>query len=139
MGDAVPQSRTDQIPLVGAGRLDATRIKLRAHGLDGATCDRLVARYGSLATEVAELTVDGGAGPLAAEAAYAVTHEGALGLEDVLARRTRLAVEAADGGAAVAPEVAEIMRRALGWTAERTTAEVASYRHWLGRERAPLQ
>ena len=41
------------------------------------------------------------------EAAYAVTHEGARHLEDVLTRRTRIYVETADRGTAAAPRVAE--------------------------------
>jgi glycerol-3-phosphate dehydrogenase len=37
---------------------------------------------------------------------YAVTREGALHAEDVLARRVRLLIESGGGGAAAAPEVA---------------------------------
>lgn len=136
IGAAVPKSRTAAIPLLGAKGLDEARRKLDERGLDSATSERLIGRYGSLATSVAELMPDDGESSLAAEAAYAVTHEGALRIEDVLARRTRIAIEAPDGGASAATQVAEIMRGALGWTAERTADEVAAYAGWLRSERA---
>ena len=46
---------------------------------------------------------------LEAEVAWAVRHELALSLDDVLARRTRLAQELPDRGAAIAPRVAQII------------------------------
>lgn len=136
MGVSVPKCRTAAIPLLGAEGLDETRRTLDGRGLDPATCERLIGRYGSLATAVADLLPGDGQSSLRAETAYAVTHEGALRIEDVLARRTRIAIEAPDGGASVATEVAEIMRGALGWTAERTADEVAAYAGWLRSERA---
>jgi glycerol-3-phosphate dehydrogenase len=45
----------------------------------------------------------------------------------VLARRTRLAQELPDRGAAIAPRVAAILGTALGWDADRQAAEVAAY------------
>ena len=51
---------------------------------------------------------------LRAEVAYAVTHEDALHVEDVLMRRTRLFIESADAGAGAAGEVSTIMGRLLG-------------------------
>ena len=52
---------------------------------------------------------------LEAEVAWAARHELALSLDDVLARRTRLAQELPDRGAAIAPRVAEILGAELGW------------------------
>jgi glycerol-3-phosphate dehydrogenase len=108
--------------------------------------DRLLHRYGALAADVAAIAAaDGGAyltdggGYLRAEAVYAVTHEGALTIEDVLARRTRIALEADDGGAAAAAEVAEILRPLLDWPAERAASEVAAYRRGLEAERSALR
>ena len=46
---------------------------------------------------------------LEAEVAWAARHELALGLDDVLSRRTRLAVETPDRGASIAPRVAAIL------------------------------
>ena len=64
---------------------------------------------------------------LRAEVAYAVTHEGALHVEDVLARRIRLLIESPDAGAAAAPEVAAIMGGLLGWGRRRRALEIRRY------------
>lgn len=47
---------------------------------------------------------------LRAEIVYAVTHEGALHLDDIMARRTRMVYEYADEASAALDEVAEISR-----------------------------
>jgi glycerol-3-phosphate dehydrogenase len=64
---------------------------------------------------------------LRAEVAYAVTHENALHVEDVLMRRTRLFIESADAGAVAAAEVSAIMGRLLGWSRRRRAAETRRY------------
>jgi glycerol-3-phosphate dehydrogenase len=93
-------------------------------------------RYGSVAGEVLELIrADKSLGqPLAqgypylrAEVAYAVTHEGALHVADVLARRVRLLIESPDAGASAAPEVAAIMAPLLGWHRRRRAEEIRRY------------
>src|SRR5204862_5981060 len=65
-----------------------------------------------------------GSGPVRAEVVHACTHDGALHLEDVLARRTRLALTAPDRGLAAAAPAAALMADVLGWDAERTRREV---------------
>jgi glycerol-3-phosphate dehydrogenase len=62
-----------------------------------------------------------------AEVAWAARHELALSVDDMLARRTRLAQERPDRGAAIAPRVAKLLGAELGWTAARQEREVASY------------
>ena len=57
----------------------------------------------------------------------AVTHEGALRIADVLARRVRLLIESPDAGASAAPEVAAIMAPLLGWHRRRRTEEIRRY------------
>ena len=42
---------------------------------------------------------------------YAASHEGALHLDDVLARRTRISIEAWDRGVSAAPVAARLMAR----------------------------
>jgi glycerol-3-phosphate dehydrogenase len=64
---------------------------------------------------------------LRAEIAYAVTHEGALHLEDVLLHRTRLNYEVADRGLAACPEIADIMAPLLGWDDATKAQEIATY------------
>ena len=64
---------------------------------------------------------------LEAEVAWAVRHELALSLDDVLARRTRLAQELPDRGAAIAPRVAAIMGADLDWGEARQRLEVDAF------------
>jgi len=94
--DAGP-CRTRAVPLVGAPALPDSR------GTAGLP-ETLVRRYGGLAAQVFEVaTVPEPTAPLApgldvtrAEIAYAVTHEGALDVDDVLDRRTRIGLVRAD-------------------------------------------
>jgi glycerol-3-phosphate dehydrogenase len=137
---AAAPSRTSTTPLLGSSGLDDARRALTHLELPAAARERLLQRYGSLAPKIAEVGgadfVPHGCGYLRAEIVYAATDEGALTVEDVLARRTRIALEADDGGAAAAPHVAEILRRPLAWSAERGSSEVAAYRRWLETERS---
>jgi glycerol-3-phosphate dehydrogenase len=73
---------------------------------------------------------------LRAEAVYAASHEGALHLEDVLTRRTRISIEQTDRGVAAAEEVAGLVGPVLGWDAAQTAREVALYRARVDAERA---
>ena len=73
---------------------------------------------------------------IGAEIVYAATHEGALHLEDVLARRTRISIEAWDRGVEAAPVAAALMAKELGWDAARTERETA---HYLKRVAAELE
>src|SRR5580692_3818189 len=125
----VPPSVTGLLPLLGADGLPAVRASAGRLAADYdvplTVAAHLIARYGSLASEVLDLIradktlgrplVDGHP-YVRAEVAYAVTHEGALHVEDVLARRVRLLIESSDAGAPAAAEVAAIMGRLLGWS-----------------------
>jgi glycerol-3-phosphate dehydrogenase len=146
-GRSVPASVTDQLPLLGAEGLAAVQ---RAAGrlaedyrVPRHVVDHLLGRYGTLAAEVLDLIrADPGlAQPLAdghpylrAEVSYAVTHENALHVEDVLTRRTRLFIESADSGTAVAAEVSAIMGRLLGWSRRRRAAETRRYLELVAAE-----
>jgi glycerol-3-phosphate dehydrogenase len=61
------------------------------------------------------------------EAVYAVRHEMALRLEDVLARRTRVMEEDPNHGLRVAKDVARLIGEHLGWDSTRIAEEVESY------------
>jgi len=137
---AVPASVTDQVPLLGADGLAAVRAGAgrlaEDYRVPRAAVEHLLDRYGALAAEVLDLIrADPGlAQPLAdghpylrAEVVYAVTHEDALHVEDVLMRRMRLFIESADSGAGVAAEVAAIMGRLLGWSRRKRAAETRRY------------
>jgi glycerol-3-phosphate dehydrogenase len=136
----VPASVTDRVPLLGADGLAAVQAAAgrlaEDYGVTRAAVEHLLGRYGTLAEEVLDLTrADAGlARPLAeghpylrAEVAYAVTHENALHVEDVLMRRTRLFIESADSGAGAAAEVSSIMGHLLGWNRRRRAAETRRY------------
>ena len=108
--------------------------------------EHLLRRYGALTEDVLSLVredsdlgrpLPGDAGHyIGAEIVYAVTCEGALHLEDVLGRRTRIAIECLDGGKEAAPVVAELMGRVLGWSADRQALEVEYYARRVNAERA---
>jgi glycerol-3-phosphate dehydrogenase len=146
-GERMPQSCTETIPLVGAhGYHDlwAARARLAAEsGLSVATVEHLLGRYGSAITEItaiiaAEPTlaqpISGQQRYLRAEVSYAVSHEGALHLDDIMTRRTRLSIETPDRGVDVAQEVAELMAPQLNWDDMHTRREVALYRARVAAE-----
>ena len=106
---------------------------------------RMVGRYGDLVEEVLAPTltdaslaqpVPGAPQHLMAEVRYAATHEGALHLDDLLARRTRISVDTVHRGVESAPAVAALVAPLLGWSAEREQQEVAAYLQRVERERA---
>ena len=143
-GRWVPASVTDQLPLLGADGLAAAAAEAERlaedYGVPRAAVERLLDRYGTLTDEVLELTRDdpalawplaGGHPYLGAEVAYAVTHEGALHVEDVLARRVRLFIETGACGAEAIGPVTDIMGGLLGWDSERRAAEAERYRELL--------
>jgi glycerol-3-phosphate dehydrogenase len=138
--EPVPPSRTQFVPLAGAGgfrELWAEREAIAAKtGLEVATVAHLLRRHGSLAYEVLDLLdqepaladrVHPEAPYLAAEIVHAVTHEDARHLDDILVRRTRLALETRDGGRSVAERVAAGVAPVLGWDLDRQQGEVAAF------------
>jgi len=145
---AVPASVTARLPILGAVGSEVLwneRHRLAAEsGLHVARVEHLLQRYGACATDLLSLIArDAGLGEpvpgapdyLRAEAVYAVTHEGALHLEDVLSRRTRITIEEQDGGVAAASHVAELMAPVLGWDAAQVPAEVDAYVRQVRAER----
>lgn len=145
----VSPSCTESIALVGADGYPAYRNRRRAlaveAGVPEAAIERLLGRYGACVDGVLALIADdaslaepvnGAPGYLGAEVVYACTHEGALHLEDVLDRRTRIAFETHDRGAAAAAAVAALMAGPLGWDDEQAEREVAHFRRRVAAELA---
>ncbi len=64
---------------------------------------------------------------LKVEAWYAAAAEGALHLEDILARRMRISIEYPHRGVDCAREVAEVVAPVLGWNADDVDREVMMY------------
>jgi glycerol-3-phosphate dehydrogenase len=152
LGQAVPKSLTKHLPLhgaVGFRELWTDRVRLATQsGLPVATVERLLGRYGSAITDLLAMIdrdpplanpVTGADGYLAAEIVYAVTHEGALDLDDVLSRRTRIAIEYPNRGLAAAEEAATLMANHLGWDAPTRQAAVDTYHHLAETESAALK
>jgi glycerol-3-phosphate dehydrogenase len=148
----VPSSVTVELPLLGADGLPAVRACAQRladdYGVPVASVEHLVAKYGTVAVELLDLIradkslgqpLSADAPYLRAEVAYAVTHEGALHVTDVLARRVRLLIESADSGASAAPEVAAIMAPLLGWSRRRRAAEVREYQSFATANAAALR
>ena len=72
---------------------------------------------------------------LKAEACYAASHEGALHLDDILTRRTRISIEVPDRGDTAAREIADLVAPILGWESEDIEREVEHYRLRVKAER----
>jgi glycerol-3-phosphate dehydrogenase len=143
--DAV--SRTAEVPLLGAAGLPRTPAERGAWsagaGVDAEVGEHLLSRYGALASEVLalvrarpQLAAAVGGGYLGAEVVYAARTEAVLHLDDVLTRRTRLALETADRGAAALEPVSRLVAAELGWSEQRRRDEVDSYRARLRAEQA---
>jgi glycerol-3-phosphate dehydrogenase len=141
-------SCTDSIELLGASGYRALfnrRNQIAADsGLHLARIEHLLGRYGSLIGDLLTLVaadpslaepLAGADDYLAVEALYAVTHEGALHLDDVLTRRTRISIEAWDRGLAAAEDVARVVSGPLGWDAATRERELAHYRARVAAER----
>jgi glycerol-3-phosphate dehydrogenase len=144
----VAPSRTARLPLVGAHRWEDVRDRAAelaaGTGVPGRAVTRLLRRHGDRIGDVLALVrsdpalarpLAGAPGYLAAEVVHAVTAEGALHLDDVLTRRTRVSIETAHRGVESAPEVARLMAAALGWDEERTAREVEHYTARVAAER----
>jgi len=135
-------SRTADRRLVGAADPDALERITReldtiaaVHEVSPDAASRLVARHGTEAPGVVSLGAEcdllrplvAGRPFLEAEVTWAARHELAQSVDDVLSRRTRLAHELSDRGAAVAPRVADLLGRELGWDEARRAREVEAY------------
>lgn len=146
LDEKVPESCTETIPLLGAvGYKAAWNRRNRAaeeSGVHVARMEHLLGRYGSMTSELLQLVaadsslaepLPGADDYLRAEVVYAVTHEGALHVNDVLTRRTRISIESWDRGVAAAPVVGELMAPLLGWNKAKQESEV---KHYLARVEA---
>jgi glycerol-3-phosphate dehydrogenase len=141
LGRALPPTPTARLPLVGAAGWEVVGHRLprlaAEYGVAESSLRRMLHRYGDelpavLAPSRDDPTlarpVPGTGDYRGVEFRFAVTHEGALTLDDVLTRRTRVAIERPDGGAGAAPAVAALIAPTLGWDLARQAREVSAYR-----------
>jgi glycerol-3-phosphate dehydrogenase len=130
--------RTHEIPL---GQVIAPERLTRVEAVSDASYEALAARYGHDAEKVLAIAgerhdlagrVVGDLPDLMAEVVYAVRHEQARSLGDVLLRRTRLGIlSGRELCAADSPQplrVAQVMGIEFGWDATRVAAEVQAFR-----------
>ncbi len=148
----VKDSCTEKLPLVGADgyfALMQQSAQIAAeYGVDERSVIHLLNRYGSLISEILDLIVDDKklAQPLnpslpylKAEIVYAATHEGAMSVDDVISRRTRLAFEAPHAGLELADDIAALIAPYLGWGAKERKASAESYKDAVEAEIAALK
>jgi glycerol-3-phosphate dehydrogenase len=129
--------RTDRVPLDEriASAQDAASL---AAELPAGVAQHLVSTYGSRCADVWQAAsgdkylqrpVVAGLPNIWAEVPYAVEHEMALTLNDVMIRRMHLIHEDKAQGLADAPAIAAFMGKLLDWTPERISKELAAYEH----------
>jgi glycerol-3-phosphate dehydrogenase len=140
----VAPSITEKVPLLGAdgyfALINQTETVGAHYGLHPYRVRHLLDRYGSLIGEVLQMAGRDGAGRpdllepitdapvyLKVEAWYAAAAEGALHLEDILARRMRISIEYPHRGVDCAREVAEVVAPVLGWSDADIEREVDTY------------
>jgi glycerol-3-phosphate dehydrogenase len=141
-------SITDKVPLLGADGYHALVNQVdqlgARHGLHPYRVRHLLDRYGSLVHEVLELAdgrpellrpLPSAPDYLQVEIVYAASHEGALHVEDTLARRTRISIEYPHRGVDSAAQTAELMGEVLGWDADTIAREVTVYTARVEAER----
>ena len=136
----VPESCTDTVALVGGEGFHAVWNRredvAEESGLHLHQIEHLLTRYGTRIFELLALIAErpelaegipGTKTYLCVEAAYAASHEGALHIDDVLTRRTRISIETFDRGVEAAERVAQEMGAVLGWDTKKQKREVDHY------------
>ena len=146
-----PKSSTKSIALIGAAGYSTLMKQIaslaQSYSVSTACVERMLNRYGSLVSDIFQTIAKDaslaeeilpGASYLKAEALYAVSHEGARTLVDVLARRLRLAMETSDHGLSVAQEIAELIAPTLEWKKADIKREVAAFEKYVATEMAAI-
>ncbi|MGY0885976.1 glycerol-3-phosphate dehydrogenase/oxidase [Corynebacterium aurimucosum] len=149
LGFKVAESVTERTPILGADGYHALANQVpalaRRYNLDEKRIEHLLGRYGSLISEVlapaaedASLLepIPGAESYIWAEVRYAVTHEGALHIDDIVSRRLRIAIEFADRGVAAAQPIAEFVAPLLGWDQSDIEREVSHFKQHTEAELA---
>lgn len=118
---------------------------IHSHGLDPDTATHLCGVYGARAREVADLAkqtpalgarINPDLPYIWAQVHYAIAHEKAQTIEDVLARRTPLLLVGLRQGLDAAPKVGELLAAAHGWPADHLAAQLAAYEKTVSDSRA---
>jgi glycerol-3-phosphate dehydrogenase len=133
---------TRSLPLPGATRMEEAREKLRdLHYLSDVGIQRLLGIYGGRASQLAELassepqlarTLDDEESVLAAEVVFALRHEFAANLVDIVHRRLMIGLSA-DQGAGISEEIADIAAREANWSDVETERQLSELRRYCLR------
>jgi glycerol-3-phosphate dehydrogenase len=129
--------RTRKLLLIGAEGFTESAPGTRGshlgdrYGSMAATIDELVAKDADLAEPLVA-----GLPYLRAEAVYAVRHEMATSLSDVLVRRTRAHILDRNTTLAAAPDVARLLAAELGWDGAELDRQLSKYRRLVAQEDA---
>ncbi|MBF6212388.1 glycerol-3-phosphate dehydrogenase/oxidase [Nocardia puris] len=137
----VSPSITEKVPLLGAdgyfALVNQTVQLAESYGVHPYRVKHLLDRYGSLIDEVMAMAqgkpellqpITDAPSYLQVEAVYAAAAEGALHLDDILARRTRISIEYSHRGADCAEQVARLVAPVLGWDEAEIDREISTYR-----------
>lgn len=146
LGRNSPRCETARLRFPGAD-FDAavTRQHLLDAGLSERSAGRLIDLYGGRAPDVAaEATADAEllkvvhqpTGTIGAEMVFAMRHEFARTLTDVLARRALLAFAPGHGLESV-DAIAALIGSRFGWSEQRRAAEIEDYKEWLSHLAVP--
>ena len=148
----VPDSCTETLPIIGADGyevlINKSEVFARRYGISATTITHLINRYGSLFEELLDIaendakartSVIEGLPYIWAEIHYAITHEGARSVDDVLSRRTRIIFESGDQGLSIVNQVADILASHLGWSDELRQRSIDEYRQIVERQNKELE
>lgn len=132
----VLQTAAAELPQLLQGRGDGPLFET------GMAPDRLGGRYGAAATEIRAMpavlqTTLADTPYRLAELIWSLRHEAIVHLDDLLLRRTRIGLVAANGGVDLLPLLAEPACVALGWSETRWRQECERYRALWQQRHAP--
>ncbi|NRA19405.1 MAG: glycerol-3-phosphate dehydrogenase/oxidase [Oceanospirillaceae bacterium] len=137
-GKRAPKSLTAETPLPGAGQVEQIQFN-EGFCLTSATTSRLAKIYGSKSALIIEMAqdtpdlatvIDTDSGAIAAEMVYAVRHEFARSLIDILLRRLMLG-HRANRGREVLPHFRNIALRHLGWCDDKIDTDLVEFNNYL--------
>ena len=148
----VPDSTTENLAIIGAEGYSVLINKIpklaTEYGLSEETIRHLLDRYGSLFDEVLAPAKEDtslleplieGLLYIKAEALYAITHEAALGIDDLLSRRTRIAFEANDSGLSITSYIGELLGKFAGLGKKEIAKSITEYEQIIMRQKKNLE
>jgi len=138
LGLPAGRCRTQDYPLLGSEgySFDYWQVLVKEHGLPEATARHLAEKYGVHASEVVELIKQDatlgaplveGLPPLRAQVVFSARNEMAIAIEDVLARRLGLEAYGWREALRVAPSVAALLAKELGWSSAQQRGALDAY------------